>query len=98
MPVCKQRLLIALGGRFRRAMERMWPSITSAISASIHVLAQNGSETNERTQAADDLVGALHALSASTLLTTLPPNRIDTFLRDDRNHRDTRNRVSPPPT
>ena len=38
-----------------------------------------------------------HALSASTLLTTLPPNRIDAFLDDDRNHRDRRNRINPPP-
>jgi len=29
-----------------------------------------------------------NALSASTLLTTLPPNRIDASLGDDRNHRD----------
>ena len=28
----------------------------------------------------------------------LPPNRVDAFFGDDRNHRDTRNRISPPPT
>jgi transcriptional regulator with XRE-family HTH domain len=37
------------------------------------------------------------ALSASTLPTTLPPNRIDAFLGDNRNHHDPCNRISPPP-
>src|SRR5260370_336558 len=36
-------------------------------------------------------------LSTSTLLTTLPSNRIDAFLGDDRNHYYPRNRISPPP-
>src|SRR5712691_7367935 len=35
--------------------------------------------------------------STSTLLTTLPSNRIDAFLGDDRNHYYPRNRISPPP-